>query len=72
MDGPWEPLRSLVDIGVYLHLDDGVRRQRLIDRHVRHGRSLDAATEWVDRSDEANARLVASTADRADHVLVVD
>jgi pantothenate kinase len=45
---------------------------RLIQRHIRHGKSPDAARAWVLRSDEANARLVATTRERADVVITDD
>ncbi len=32
--------------------------RRLVARHVRFGKSPDAAAAWVARSDEANARLI--------------
>jgi hypothetical protein len=41
----------------------------LVARHVAFGKTPDAAREWVDRVDEANARAVAATRDRADLVL---
>jgi hypothetical protein len=46
-----------------------VRLARLIERHIRFGRTPDAAREWVMRSDEANARLVERTMGRADLVV---
>lgn len=72
MDGPWEPVRSLLDLSIYLRLDDDIRRQRLIERHISHGREPEQAVEWVHRSDEANARLIADTAARADWALAVN
>jgi uridine kinase len=42
---------------------------RLIDRHVRFGRTPDEARAWVLRSDEANARLIEPTKARADLVI---
>ena len=51
--------RALLDECWFLDLDDAVRVERLIARHVAHGRTPEAAREWVLRSDEANARLVA-------------
>ncbi len=48
------------------------RWDRLIDRHVRFGRTPDAAREWVLRSDEANARLIEATRRRADLVIHAD
>ncbi len=69
LDQPgWREVPPLLDECWYVEGDDA-RVQRLIDRHVRHGRSRDAATEWVLRSDEANARLVAESEARADFVI---
>jgi pantothenate kinase len=71
LDDPvWQPVRDELDEVWFCELDDRVRRDRLISRHVETGRDLDDATAWVDRSDEANARLVAATIDGADLVLV--
>ncbi|WIY79561.1 nucleoside/nucleotide kinase family protein [Streptomyces anulatus] len=65
-DGPWAPVRGLLDEVWFLDLDPEVRVRRLVDRHVRHGRPRPRAEEWVARSDEANARLVERGRDRAD------
>lgn len=66
-DAPgWRDVRSCLDEVWFLDTDDDVRRSRLIARHVEHGRTRQDATAWVLRSDEANARLVAATRDRAD------
>jgi pantothenate kinase len=69
-DPDWRPVHDLLDEVWFCALDDAVRRGRLIDRHVGTGRGLRAATDWVDRSDEANARLVAGGVTGADLVLV--
>jgi pantothenate kinase len=63
---PWSSLRASFDLVAYLVVDDDVRVARLIERHVRHGRSSEEASEFVHRSDEANAALVATTRARAD------
>jgi pantothenate kinase len=63
---PWGLVRGLLDEVWYLELEDGTRTKRLVSRHVRHGKSLPEAQEWVRRTDELNAGLVASTRDRAD------
>jgi pantothenate kinase len=60
-DAPWHELRTLFDDIWYVGGDDVLRRERLIRRHEQFGRSRAAATEWVDRSDEANARLIAAS-----------
>lgn len=70
--GGWESVRPLLDMAWYVEAaDDADRVRRLIDRHVAHGRSRDAATEWVLRSDEANARVIEQTKHRADQVLAL-
>lgn len=67
---PWSQVRGLLDECWFLAPDDEIRVQRLIDRHVRYGRSPEEAVEWVHRSDERNAEIVAATRANAD--LVVD
>ncbi|MEV4417306.1 nucleoside/nucleotide kinase family protein [Catellatospora sp. NPDC049609] len=63
---PWDRVRPLLDLAVYLSTDDGPRVDGLLARQRAKGLDADAARDWVYRSDEANARLVASTAGRAD------
>jgi pantothenate kinase len=68
-DGPFAPVRALLDECWYLELDPGERLARLIARHVAHGRSPQAARDWVLGSDERNAVLVSGTRSRADLVV---
>jgi pantothenate kinase len=63
---PWNRLRQLIHDIWYIEIDSATRLSRLIARHQRFGRSEDAARAWVQRSDEANARLIEKTASRAD------
>lgn len=63
---PWDALVDLFDRTGYLVVDDAERVERLVARHVDHGRSPDAAREFVLRSDEANAAIVAASRHRAD------
>jgi pantothenate kinase len=67
--GGWERVRPLLDRVVFLAPDDAVRRERLIARHVAFGKTRAEAEEWVARSDDPNAALVAATAHRADEIL---
>lgn len=67
--GRWSPVRELLDEVWFVELPDETRVERLVARHVRHGKAPAAARDWVLGSDEANARLVASTRDRADVVV---
>jgi pantothenate kinase len=66
---PWTAVRPLLDEVWFVDVDDGVRIPRLIARHIEFGKSPDEAREWVMRSDEANAAVVATTRGRADIVV---
>jgi len=67
--GAWARVRPLLDECWYVDVDDARRVDQLVARHVGHGRSPEAAAEWVHRSDEANTRLVAAARDRADLIV---
>ena len=68
-DGPFAPVRGLLDACWYVDLEPAVRVTRLVARHVAHGRPAPQAERWVRDSDERNARLVEGTRERADLVL---
>ncbi|MCP9210195.1 nucleoside/nucleotide kinase family protein [Streptomyces cucumeris] len=58
-EGPWRPVRALLDETWWIELDGEERMRRLIDRHERFGKPRPEAERFVLRSDEANARRVA-------------
>ena len=64
--GRWPAVRPLLDEVWFCRLDETVRAQRLLARHVRFGKSPDGAAAWVAAVDEPNAVLIESTRDRAD------
>jgi pantothenate kinase len=66
----WEAARAATDEVWFVTGDDDERRARLVSRHVTFGKDPAAAAHWVERSDEANARLVAEWAHRADRLVV--
>jgi pantothenate kinase len=70
-EAPWDAVRPLLDEVWFVEVDDAVRVPRLIARHIEFGKTPDEAREWVWRSDEANAVVVAATRDRADVVVHV-
>jgi len=70
-DGPWRDVRPLLDEVWYVDVDDALRRERLVQRHMRFGRSLEAARDWVASTDEPNARRIALTRERADLLLTL-
>jgi pantothenate kinase len=65
----WANARSHLDTVWFYDLDDDVRRQRLINRHIRFGKSPKAALAWVNGPDQRNAELIAGTRDRADLIV---
>jgi len=66
---PWPRVRACFDEVWFCDLDDDERRRRLVERHVRFGKSPDAAYAWVHTTDERNARLVRRYRERADLVV---
>lgn len=64
--GGWQRVAPLLDVTVFLDLERGVRQQRLLDRHVRFGKSELDARNWTLGPDESNALLIEATAARAD------
>lgn len=67
--GGWERVADLLDVVFFVDVDRDIRILRLINRHVRFGKTQDDARAWALGPDEANAQLIAATADRADHTI---
>ncbi len=70
LDESWADVREALDEAWFLELDDDVRRERLVRRHVKFGKTEPDAQAWVDRIDEPNARRIIAARGSAD--LVVD
>ena len=68
-DPPWHEVRTLLDETWFVETDDEIRLGRLIRRHIEFGKTPEQAAEWVERLDEQNARLIATTRDRADLIV---
>jgi pantothenate kinase len=67
--GAWAGVRPLLDVVVYLDVPAADRVASLLRRQRARGLDADAAHDWVHRSDEANAALIATTRERADVIL---
>src|SRR4051794_39475777 len=65
----WEDVGPLLDEAWYVETDEALRIERLIARHVEFGKTPEQAREWVMRSDQRNAELIAPTRSRADVVV---
>jgi len=68
-DGAFAPVRGLLDESWFLDLDSATRRERLVARHVRHGRSPEQAQRWMAGTDDPNAELIEQTHSRADLIV---
>jgi pantothenate kinase len=68
-DPPWPDARAQLDTVWHVATADDVRLPRLIARHVRFGKSPEAAREWMERVDGANAVRIEAAAHRADLLL---
>lgn len=71
-DGPFGPVRALLDACWLVETPEELRHQRLIARHERFGKSPRRARAWALGPDEDNARRVAASAHRADAVIHLD
>lgn len=69
---PWSKVRDLLDEAWFLAPVEEQRLARLVERHVRHGKTPENAREWVRCVDGRNAALAAPTSTRADLVVVGD
>ena len=65
----WNGVFPLLDHTWFIEIDNEVRMQRLIARHVKYGKTPEEAEYWSRGSDEANAQYIELTAHRAASVI---
>ena len=63
----WSGVFPLLDHTWYIEIDDEIRMQRLIARHIKYGKTPAAAEAWSRGSDEANARFIEKTSHKAEN-----
>ncbi|MDA0259569.1 MAG: nucleoside/nucleotide kinase family protein [Actinobacteria bacterium] len=63
----WNGIYQLLDHTWFIEIDDEIRIERLIARHVRYGKTREEAEAWSRGSDETNARFIELTANRAEN-----
>ncbi|MEJ7634826.1 nucleoside/nucleotide kinase family protein [Aeromicrobium sp.] len=68
-EGAWPEVRAALDETWFVDLDDSVRTERLVRRHVEFGKPEPYARQWVEQVDEPNARRVIARRDLADVVI---
>ncbi len=66
LEGPWAPVRGLLDQSWFIATPDAARLDWLLARHMAFGRSREAALAWIAATDTPNARLIEATRDHAD------
>jgi pantothenate kinase len=72
LDAPgWKAVRPLLHRLYYLDAAAGVRRERLVARHVAGGRSPADAQAWADGVDEPNATVIAASRRVCDRAFVI-
>ena len=65
----WSEVFPLLDQSWFIEIDDEIRMQRLITRHIKYGKTPQEAEEWSRGSDELNARFIEKTAARAGKII---
>jgi pantothenate kinase len=68
--GSWPEVRAALDETWFIDIDDRIRVERLVRRHVEFGKPEPVAASWVAAVDEVNARRIIARRSVAD--LVVD
>lgn len=68
-EAPWADVAAELTETWYCDAPDDVRRERLVLRHVRFGKTPEHARRWVDDVDEANARRTVAGRARADLIV---
>ena len=66
----WTAVRELLDEVWFVEIDEAMRLERLITRHMAYGRTRAEAAGRAHGSDQRNAELIARTRDRADLVVL--
>ncbi len=67
--GGWEHAGPLFDITFYIELEHARRVERLIERHVQYGKTLEEARAWALGTDENNSTVIEATVSRADYII---
>ncbi|MCU1563945.1 MAG: coaE 1 [Arthrobacter sp.] len=70
-EGQWPSARGMLTESWFLEPADDTRIQRLIHRHIAHGKTEQEAQRWALGSDEQNAKMIQATAAKADRIIRV-
>lgn len=65
-DSPWNQVQTLLDETWFVDVPQDLRVGRLTQRHQQFGRSAQDAADWVQHTDEPNARRIEAARAKAD------
>jgi pantothenate kinase len=65
----WEKVAAELTEIWYININDSLRIERLVKRHEFYGKDKESAFKWATGSDEINAKIVESTAAKADVII---
>ncbi|HCP72687.1 MAG: fructose transporter [Actinobacteria bacterium BACL4 MAG-121022-bin9] len=65
----WEKVATELTEIWYININDDVRIDRLVKRHEFYGKDKESALNWATGTDEINAKIVESTAVKADVII---
>ena len=65
-DSPWNQVQALLDETWFVDVPQDLRVGRLTQRHQQFGRSAQDAADWVQHTDEPNARRIEAARAKAD------
>ena len=65
----WEKVAAELTEIWYININDSLRIERLVKRHEFYGKDKESAFNWATGTDEINAKIVESTAARADVII---
>jgi pantothenate kinase len=70
LDQPsWREVRRQLDEVWFVDVEDNLRRSRLLERHIRFGKSESQARDWIRDVDEPNAEQIQASRSRANRVI---
>jgi pantothenate kinase len=65
-DSPWDQVQALLDETWFVDVPQDLRLSRLTQRHQQFGRNAKDAADWVQHTDEPNARRIEAERAKAD------
>jgi pantothenate kinase len=70
-DGPWAKVKGLLDASWFIDIDQDLRIERLIKRHIEAGKTPEDAKVWSIGSDQKNAEAILAKKSQADLVITL-